>query len=181
MPNSDMFGLIDCNNFFVSCERLFRPDLCHKPVLILSSNDGCIIARSNESKSLKIPMGIPVFTIRDLIQQHSIITLSSNFALYGDLSRRIMTSLRSLCPKVEVYSIDEAFIECTGTQEELEILGHSLIHTIQQWIGIPISIGFGPTKTLAKLATRIAKTKMDKKSRHGSKPVNTPPLTLSHK
>src|SRR5215813_11351401 len=153
-----LFALIDCNNFYVSCERVFQPALCSKPVVVLSNNDGCVIARSEEAKALGIPMGIPAFKLADLRQEHPIEVFSSNYTLYGDLSARVMTTLAQWAPAVEVYSIDEAFLDLTGiSTDDLRIYGQTLRATIHQWTGIPVSIGIGPTKTLAKLANRLAK------------------------
>jgi DNA polymerase V len=150
------FALIDCNNFFVSCERVFKPHLNRRPVAVLSSNDGCIIARSKEVKALGIPMGAPLFKYKDLIERHKVITFSSNFKLYGDLSDRVMSVITSFCPELEIYSIDEAFIPLTFQTPEdfLELRARIL-----KWTGIPVSIGLGPTKTLAKAANHLAKKK----------------------
>ncbi len=157
-----MFGLIDCNNFYASCERLFRPDLAHRPVVVLSNNDGCIIARSNEAKKLGIGMGSPYFKEKKRIQQYNIAVFSSNYPLYGDISQRVMNVLMQLEPDVEVYSIDEAFIELpAGKYFNLENHAAFLKNTVQKNTGIPVSVGFGPTKTLAKIASRFAK-KADK-------------------
>ena len=153
-----IFGLIDCNNYYVSCERLFRPDLANRPVVVLSNNDGCIIARSNEAKALGISMGSPYFKQESLIRRHNVAVFSSNYPLYGDISKRVMDVLRQLEPKVEVYSIDEAFIAFpTGKYLDLENYAGFLRDTVQRNTGIPVSIGFGPTKTLAKIANRVAK------------------------
>jgi DNA polymerase V len=153
-----MFALLDCNNFYVSCERLFQPVLLGKPVVVLSNNDGCVIARSDEAKALGIPMGLPAFKLTDLVKKHSIEVYSSNYTLYGDLSTRVMTTLAQWAPAVEVYSIDEAFLDLTGlSTADLTGYGHTMRATIQQWTGIPVSIGIAPTKTLAKLANRLAK------------------------
>ena len=153
-----IFGLIDCNNYYVSCERLFRPDLENRPVVVLSNNDGCIIARSNEAKALGISMGAPYFKQEPLIRRHNVAVFSSNYPLYGDISKRVMDVLRQLEPKVEVYSIDEAFIAFpTGKYLDLEVYAGFLRDTVQRNTGIPVSIGFGPTKTLAKIANRVAK------------------------
>jgi DNA polymerase V len=153
-----MFALLDCNNFYVSCERLFQPALLGKPVVVLSNNDGCVIARSDEAKALGIPMGLPAFKLTDLIKAHPIEIFSSNYTLYGDLSTRVMTTLTQWAPAVEVYSIDEAFLDLTGlSTDDLVSYGHTMRATIQQWTGIPVSIGIAPTKTLAKLANRLAK------------------------
>ncbi len=153
-----IFALVDCNNFYVSCERVFQPILCGKPVVVLSNNDGCIIARSEEAKTLGIPMGLPFFQMRERFPNPSIQVYSSNYALYGDMSARVMTILKQFSPQVEVYSIDEAFLDICGCGDgDLKSYGHRICHTVNQWTGIPISIGIGATKTLAKLATRLAK------------------------
>src|SRR4029434_11131095 len=153
-----LFALIDCNNFYVSCERLFQPTLMGKPVVVLSNNDGCVIARSDEAKALDIPMGLPAFKLADLVKEHSIEVYSSNYTLYGDLSARVMTTLTQWTPDVEVYSIDEAFLQFSLVPPgALTAYGQSIRATIHQWTGIPVSIGIGPTKTLAKLANRLAK------------------------
>ena len=153
-----LFALIDCNNFYVSCERLFQPALLGKPVVVLSNNDGCVIARSAEAKALGIPMGLPAFKLTDLVKEHSIEVFSSNYTLYGDLSARVMTTLTQWTPEVEVYSIDEAFLQCSLVPPgALTAYGQTIRATIQQWTGIPVSIGIAPTKTLAKLANRLAK------------------------
>lgn len=152
-----MYGLCDCNNFYASCERVFRPDLVGRPVVVLSNNDGCIIARSNEAKALGIGMGQPFYQIRPLIDRGLVTVFSANFALYGDLSRRVMATLRSLVPGIEVYSIDEAFFDLRGMAEPLDELGRSIGRTIRRNVGIPVSIGIAPTKTLAKIASKLAK------------------------
>jgi len=148
-------GLVDCNNFFVSCERLFRPDLSHKPVLVLSANDGCVISRSKEVKDLGIPMGVPHFEIRDRIKAEGITVFSSNFALYRDISQRVMQTVRSIAPDSEVYSIDEAFFHVA--QNDAEAVAHTIKQRIEQWVGIPVSIGVGETKTIAKHMGAFAK------------------------
>jgi DNA polymerase V len=153
-----MFGLIDCNNFYVSCERLFRPDLADRPVVVLSNNDGCIIARSNEAKNLGIGMGAPYFKNKALLRRFNAAVFSSNYQLYGDISQRVMDVLMQMEPEVEIYSIDEAFIAFpAGKYFDLENYAGFLRDTIQRDTGIPVSIGFGPTKTLAKIANRFAK------------------------
>lgn len=152
-----MFGLCDCNNFYVSCERVFRPDLNGRPVVVLSNNDGCIIARSNEAKALGIGMGQPLFQVRPTIERYGVALFSANFSLYGDLSRRVMASLRQLVPALEIYSIDEAFFDLQGVDEPLDAMGRRVGRTILQNTGIPVSIGIAPTKTLAKIASRLAK------------------------
>lgn len=152
-----MFGLCDCNNFYVSCERVFRPDLNGRPVVVLSNNDGCIIARSNEAKALGIGMGQPLFQARPAIERYGVALFSANFSLYGDLSRRVMATLRQQVPALEIYSIDEAFFDLQGVDEPLDVLGRRVGRTILQNTGIPVSIGIAPTKTLAKIASRLAK------------------------
>ena len=153
-----MYALVDCNNFYVSCERVFQPQLNGKPVVVLSNNDGCIISRSNEAKALGIPMGAPEFQVRDLIKQHNIRVFSSNYALYGDLSHRVMKILENYTPNVEVYSIDEAFLNFSGmTIPDLNVYGAEIQHRILKWLSIPIGIGFAPTKALSKVANKIAK------------------------
>lgn len=152
------FGLVDCNNFFVSCERVFRPDLEGKPVVVLSSNDGCVIARSNEAKLLGIPMGAPVFKYRQLFESSGVVQFSANFELYGDISQRITRLLTSITPHTEVYSVDESFIDLS----KLDIVDHqawaeNIRQRIMKDIGVPVSIGLATTKTLAKLATSHAK------------------------
>ena len=154
----EVFGLIDCNNFYVSCERVFRPDLEGKPVIVLSNNDGCAVARSAEAKLLGIKMGDPEFKIRDLIRRENVRVFSSNYALYGDLSRRVGDTLGSMVPTVETYSIDESFLnlgEFNG--REVEPLARELRDRVHRWVGIPTCVGIAPTKTLAKVANFIAK------------------------
>ncbi len=154
-----LYLLCDCNNFFVSCERIFRPDLEKRPVIVLSNNDGCVIARSKEVKALGIPMGIAVFKIQDLIKRHRIVTFSSNFNLYLDISSRIMRILESLCPEVEIYSVDEAFLSFRNlTENEALDLAFKIKNTITTYIGVPISVGIATSKTLAKLASHEAKS-----------------------
>jgi DNA polymerase V len=152
------FALVDCNNFYVSCERVFNPALNNKPVVVLSNNDGCIIARSNEAKALDIPMGAPLFEYELFFRKHHVIVYSSNYSLYGDMSARVMATLTQLCPDIEIYSIDEAFLLLDSlTLDNTQAFAHLLRNRIKQWTGIPISIGIGPTKTLAKVANKIAK------------------------
>lgn len=153
-----MFALIDCNNFYASCERLFRPDLRKKPIVVLSNNDGCVIARSNEAKALGIKMGEPYFKIRSLCTQHHIHTFSSNYTLYGDMSQRVMSTIEQAWPYVEIYSIDEAFLDLsTLPAAHHESFCHDLQKKILKETGIPTSIGIGPTKTLAKIANYLCK------------------------
>ena len=155
-----MKAIVDCNNFYCTCERLFQPKLEGKPVVVLSNNDGCVISRSDEAKVLGISMGVPLFEVRSLLRAQQVAVFSSNYALYGDLSWRVMEVLRNILGKdrVEVYSVDEAFLELDelGT-EELEKLALAIRNQVEQWTGIRVSIGVGPTKTLAKLANRLAK------------------------
>ena len=153
-----VIGLVDANNFYVSCERVFAPRLEGKPVVVLSNNDGCVVARSNEVKALGIAMGTPVHEIRALIRQHRIQVYSSNYSLYGDLSARMMTVLGQFAPRVEIYSIDEAFLDLTGFADPaLLAYAQVIVQTVRRWLGLPVSIGIGPTKVLAKVANRIAK------------------------
>jgi DNA polymerase V len=153
-----MYGLVDCNNFYVSCERVFNPSLRGKPVVVLSNNDGCIIARSNEAKALGIPMGAPLHLYKTLIKQNKIFTYSSNYTLYGDMSSRVMILLNYFIPNIEIYSIDEAFLNLKNFNiQSLQDEMFKIRERIYQWTGIPVSIGIGPTKTLAKLANKIAK------------------------
>jgi DNA polymerase V len=153
-----MFGLADCNNFYVSCERVFNPSLNGLPVVVLSNNDGCIISRSNEAKALGIKMGEPVFKIRELVKKHNVRVFSSNFALYGDMSHRVMERLRIIFPGIEVYSIDEAFLNLCGMNKaEIITLAADATSTIKKETGIPVSIGISRTKTLAKIAAKLCK------------------------
>lgn len=153
-----MFALIDCNNFFASCERVFRPELRDKPVVVLSNNDGCVIARSNESKALGVPMGAPFFEIRELLSREKVHVFSSNFQLYGDMSNRVMQMLHRFSPDVEVYSVDEAFIDMSGTPDgKYEEAGEVIRKQVLQWTGIPVSVGIAPSRTLAKVAASLSK------------------------
>lgn len=153
-----MYALADCNNFFVSCERAFQPQLEGRPVVVLSNNDGCVVARSNESKAMGIKMGTPYFKVKDLVDAGKLVVRSSNYTLYGDLSGRIMSILSSASPKLEVYSIDEAFMVMDGmNSEQIKPVAHSLVHQIRKWVGVPVSIGIADTKTLAKVASHFAK------------------------
>ena len=154
-----MFALIDCNNFYASCERLFQPKLRDKPVIVLSNNDGCIVARSNEAKQLGITMAAPIHLYQQCIKMHQVQVFSSNYTLYGDMSERVMRSLAMMAPDMEVYSIDEAFIQWPDdTPSNLLETCMRIRLNILQWTGIPVSIGVGRTKTQAKLANKIAKT-----------------------
>ena len=152
------FALVDCNNFYASCERLFQPRLRGRPVVVLSNNDGCVIARSNEAKALGVGMGAPMFKIRKLVEEHDITVCSSNYALYGDISERVMSVLGSSAPAHEVYSIDECFLDLDRLGvPDLTDWCRDLREQTLQWTGIPVSVGVGPTKTLSKLANRLAK------------------------
>ena len=153
-----LLALVDCNNFYVSCERVFRPDLISKPVAVLSNNDGCVVARSKEVKDLGIKMGVPVFQIQQLVNQHQIKLFSSNYTLYADMSSRVMSTLEEFAPSMEVYSIDEAFLDLTGVcHQDTIAYGHLIRKTVVRATGIPVCVGMGPTKTLAKLANFAAK------------------------
>lgn len=153
-----MIALVDCNNFFVSCERVFRPDLEGKAVVVLSNNDGCVVSRSNESKAMGIPMGSPFFKIKHLSESGQVTAFSSNYALYGDLSNRVMSILAEQVPKIEIYSIDEAFLHLDGiSTDKIPQMCQDLVEKIRKWVGIPVSIGVAPTKTLAKIASHFAK------------------------
>ena len=149
-------ALVDCNNFYVSCERVFRPDLHNVPVVVLSNNDGCVVSRSNQAKALGIKMGQPWFECKALAEEHGILALSSNYALYADLSNRVMSILSDYSPRHEVYSIDECFVDLTGTPK-LRAVSYAMRERVIAWTGIPVCVGIGPTKTLAKLANHIAK------------------------
>ena len=153
-----MFALADCNNFFASCERVFRPDLHGKPVIVLSSNDGCAIARSNEAKALGIKMGAPFFKIKDIVEKHGVAVFSGNMALYGDMSRRVKWVLEGYAPAVEVYSIDEAFLDLRGMSGiDFDAYAKDLSAKCWKLTSIPVSIGIAPTKTLAKIASKLCK------------------------
>lgn len=151
-----VYALVDVNNFYVSCERVFDWRLLGRPVVVLSNNDGCVVARSNEVKALGVKMGAPWHQLKDLAREHAIIALSSNYTLYGDMSRRVMTILADLAPRQEVYSIDECFLDCTG-MPGLFVHGQLIRRRILMWTGLPVCVGFAPTKTLAKLANHCAK------------------------
>ncbi len=149
-------ALVDCNNFYISCERVFRPDLTKVPMVVLSNNDGCVVSRSNEAKALGIRMGQPWFECKSLAEQHGILAMSSNYALYADLSNRVMSILSEFSPRHEVYSIDECFVDLTGISKLREV-SYTMRERVMQWTGIPVCVGIGPTKTLAKLANHVAK------------------------
>jgi DNA polymerase V len=153
-----VFALADCNNFYVSCERVFNPKLEGKPVVVLSNNDGCVVSRSNEAKALGIKMGAPIFELSDMIKRHEVKVFSSNYALYGDMSQRVMETLSVFAEDIEIYSIDEAFLDLSGfSYENLTDYGRRICSAVKQWTGIPISIGIAETKTLAKIANKTAK------------------------
>lgn len=149
---------MDVNNFYVSCERVFCPSLCGQPVVVLSNNDGCVVARSDEAKALQIGMGQPLFEIRAMVRLHGVHVYSSNYALYGDMSARVMNTLRQFAPAMEVYSVDEAFLDFSGMEHfDLSDCARNIRQTVWRWVGVPVSVGIAPTKVLAKIANRIAK------------------------
>ena len=152
-----MIALVDANNFYVSCERVFNPALRRKPVIVLSNNDGCVVARSDEAKALGIRMGTPYFQIENLIESEGVAVFSSNYCLYGDMSMRVMEALHLFAPEVEHYSIDEAFLKLDTRRSKLAVKGQRIREKIYQWTGLPVSIGIAPNKTLAKIANRVAK------------------------
>ena len=153
-----MFALVDCNNFYASCERVFNPNLQHKPIVILSNNDGCIISRSDEAKKLGIPMGAPIFKYRSLIANHNVKVFSSNYSLYGDMSSRVMSILKQFTPDIQVYSIDESFLKLEGFEGyNLTDYGILMKNRILKWTGIPTCAGIAPTKALSKVANKIAR------------------------
>ncbi len=153
-----MYALVDCNNFYASCERVFRPELVGKPIVILSNNDGCIISRSDEAKALGVSMGAPEFKVREELKKNNVFVFSSNYALYGDLSNRVMNLLQKFSPLIEVYSIDEAFINFEGMKiDDFEIYGTEIRNKIKKWLSIPVCVGFGSSKALSKIANKIAR------------------------
>ena len=153
-----MKAIIDCNSFYAACERLFKPSLLGKPVVVLSNNDGCIVSRTDEAKALGIKMAGPYYEAKEILKQHRVAVFSSNYHLYGDISWRVMETLWRLCQDVEVYSVDEAFVDLEGIPvEEMWAFGLHLRNTVEQWTGIPVSVGIAPSKTLAKVANHIAK------------------------
>jgi DNA polymerase V len=159
-PVRPIFALVDGNSFYASCEKAFRPDLTNRAVIVLSNNDGCVVARSSEAKLLGIPMGVPLFQIQKAIRQHGIVVFSSNYELYADMSARMMASIASLTPRIEVYSIDECFADLTGIAD-LELLGHTIRNRVQQWTRITTCVGIGYSKVQAKLANHLAKKNKD--------------------
>jgi len=162
-----MLALVDCNNFYASCERIFDPTLRNRPVVVLSNNDGCVVARSQEAKALGLKIGEPYFKVRELLESHSVAVFSSNYALYGDMSQRVMTVLQQFSPEVEIYSIDEGFLNLEGFRD-LPELAKRIRETVHRWTGLPVSVGIAPTKTLAKVATRYTDTQP------GENPFTTP-------
>ena len=152
-----IFALVDCNNFYVSCERIFQPSLEGRPVVVLSNNDGCVVSRSNQAKRLGIGMGVAFFKVKDFADRHGLVALSSNYTLYADMSRRVMETLCNFTPEIEVYSIDEAFLNLSGFGDNLADYGRRIRQTVKKWTGMPVSVGIAETKTLAKIANRIAK------------------------
>ncbi|PWA05165.1 Y-family DNA polymerase [Flavobacterium psychrotolerans] len=160
-----MYALVDCNNFYASCERVFQPEFNGKPVAILSNNDGCVISRSNEAKAIGVPMGAPLFKIKELVKEKNVKIFSSNYALYGDLSNRVMNILGQFTPNLEIYSIDEAFLNFKGIPiPDYHDYGIQMKTRVQKWVGIPVCIGFAETKVLSKVANKIAKKFQEKTS-----------------
>ena len=155
--SKEIFALVDCNNFYASCERVFSPKLEGRPVVVLSNNDGCVVARSNEAKALGIGMGVPAFEVEDIIRKNGVEVFSSNYALYADMSGRVMETLSAFTPDMEVYSIDEAFLDLAGFNCSLTDYGRKIQRTVKQWTGMPVTVGMARTKTLTKIANRIAK------------------------
>ena len=156
--NKNKIALVDCNSFYVSCERLFNTSIIKKPVIVLSSNDGCVISRSTEAKILGIKMGEPYFKVKKIVKKNNVKVFSSNYSLYGDISRRVMKTLKQFSPKIEIYSIDEAFLDLSSIKDkDLLEYGSRIRKTILKWTGIPTSIGIATTKTLSKIANHIAK------------------------
>lgn len=162
MAMLSIYALVDCNNFYVSCERVFRPSLNDYPTVVLSNNDGCVVARSPEVKTLGVKMGMPWFQLQALARRHNIVALSSNYSLYADMSARVMTLLAEFSPHQEVYSIDECFLDLSGFSHiSLFNYAQQMRSTLQQWLGLPACVGIGPSKTLAKLANHVAKQRAD--------------------
>jgi DNA polymerase V len=155
--SGEIFALVDCNNFYASCERVFNPALEGRPVVVLSNNDGCIVARSNEAKALGLKMGVPAFEVQDILEKNHVEVFSSNYALYADMSSRVMETLSAFTPDIEIYSIDEAFLNLAGFDHSLTDYGRQMRQTVKKWTGIPATVGIAGTKTLAKIANKIAK------------------------
>ncbi|NLA15839.1 MAG: Y-family DNA polymerase [Bacteroidales bacterium] len=159
-----MYALADCNNFFVSCERVFNPGLNDRPVVVLSNNDGCVVSRSNRAKALGIAMGVPLYQVRDIVNKYNVVVLSSNYALYGDMSKRVHATLRSLVPAIEMYSIDEAFLDLRGLEHtDLEDFAKKASALCLKNTGVPVSVGVAPTKTLTKIASAYCKNRPELK------------------
>lgn len=157
-PDGSRIALVDCDSFYASCERVARPDLLGRPVVVLSNNDGCLVAMSREAKKLGLPMGEPEYKIRPMLIRHNVAVFSSNYTLYGDLSRRVMDTIASVAPEIEIYSIDEAFVRLNGAlKNNAEEACREIRKRVGRWIGLPVSIGIAPTKVLAKIATKVAK------------------------
>lgn len=152
-----MYALVDCNNFFVSCERVVHPELARRPVIVLSGDDGCLVAMSNEAKALGLTRGTPLFKVRHIVEANNVVAITGNHRLYGATSARVMATLRELAPNVEVYSIDEAFLHIDHANRDLDDLGRYIVNRVATDTGIPVAVGFAPTKTLAKVAARFAK------------------------
>ena len=168
-----MIALVDCNNFYASCERLFRPDLRCTPIVVLSNNDGCIVARSDESKRLGIPMGVPLFKVRDKIMEQGIQVFSSNYTLYGDISTRVMQTIEEYIPEIEVYSIDEAFLDLSAfAKSDLPHVASNIRRRVWERVGVPVSVGVGETKTLAKIANRVAKKNLLPDTQYGCEGIS---------
>lgn len=153
-----MYALVDCNNFYASCERVFQPELHSRPLIVLSNNDGCVIAKSDEAEELGFEMGDPFFEVRDKVDEYDVAVRSSNYTLYGDMSRRVIQTLEQFCPRIEEYSIDEVFLSLDGlTHRDLTEYAQTIAGTVKQWTGVPVSIGIAPSKTLTKVAMEVAK------------------------
>lgn len=168
-----MKAIIDCNSFYASCERVFQPQLAGKPIVVLSNNDGCIIARNDEAKALNVPMGEPYFKAKELCEQKGVAVFSSNYALYGDLSRRVMQTIASIYPDIEVYSIDECFLDIDeGYVKDYNAFAQEIVERVVQWTGVPVSMGVAPTKVLSKVANRLSKK--DKAKYKGVYVIQTP-------
>ena len=159
MSSIPLVALVDCNSFYASCEQVFRPDLIGTPVIVLSNNDGCVVARSAEAKTIGIAMGVPMFQIKHVVKKHNVAVFSSNYTLYGDMSNRVVRVLGQFSPDLENYSIDESFLMLPDCDPV--VFGTTIKRTVKQWTGIPVSVGIAKTKTLAKLANRLAKKRPD--------------------
>jgi DNA polymerase V len=155
--SKEIFALVDCNNFYASCERVFNPKLEGRPIVVLSNNDGCVVARSNEAKALGVGMGVPAFEVEEILKKNNVEVFSSNYTLYADMSSRVMETLSVFTPDIEIYSIDEAFLNLDGFNCSLTDYGRKIRQTVKQWTGMPVTVGIARTKTLTKIANRIAK------------------------